>query len=243
MDGARHSARRAGMVAALVLGGVLALASCAPVANEADDTPTPTPTATQEPSPTPTPDNGGDGPVDPSQQTRRSGPAAEYGGPPYGDQGVESIGDGRWCAKVGFFWGGDAPPENVTFTIDGIDSHPAGAVTASTERCSDSPDIVGSCIGFTMTPETPFTVCDLLVLATPSFSIEAGVTFRGTLVCTEPRFCDAAIARPAEAGPEIFVRDPDPPDQPEEPEEPDEPPVEDPETPTEEPGSPESEAP
>lgn len=241
MDGTRHSPRRAAMAATLVLAAVLGLASCAPIANEADETSVPTPTTTEEPSPTPTGtgDNGGsDGPVDPSQQTRRSGPAAEYGGPPYGDQGVESIGDGRWCAKVGFFWDGDAPPENVTFTIDGTDSHPAGAVTASTERCSDSPEIVGPCIGFTMAPDTPFTVCDLLVLATPSFAIQAGVTFRGTLVCTEPRFCDAAIARPAEAGPEIFVRDPDPPQ-----EDPDDPPAEDPETPTDEPESSESEAP
>lgn len=218
MDGTRRSARRAAMVAALVVGAVLALASCAPAAVQevADAEPTSTPDETTKPSPAPTEDNGtgadngngsdSDGPQDPAQQTRRSGPAAEYGGPPYGDQGVDVVGDGRWCAAVGFFWGGDGPPQNVTFTIDGIVSHPASALTAQPGGCNGA----ASCLGFVMTPETPFTVCGLLLAAGPSFTGEAEARFVGTLVCTQARYCDAAIARPAQPGPPIVVRASDP---------------------------------
>ncbi|NYE20538.1 hypothetical protein [Microbacterium immunditiarum] len=244
MDRTRRPARRAAVVAAMVVGAVLALASCAPVSDEdtADATATPTPTQTTEaPTPTPTGNgsggngNGGDGPVDPAQQTRRSGPAAEYGGPPFGDQGAEFLGDGQWCSTVALFWGDAPPPVNVAFTIDGVASHPAGALSAQPQVCGNA-GATTSCIGFTMTPETGSVFCSMLLTAGPSFPGQATVTFVGTLVCTEAQYCDAAMARPASPGPPIVITDPGQPDEEPDPPTETDPPIDDTE-------SPESEAP
>lgn len=184
-------------VAALL---ALGLAACAPAETDTADPP-PATTA---------PDGGNsddgsvtDGPVDPAQETRRSGPSVDFGGPPFGAQGdPEEISAGVWCVTVGFFWGGEAPPENVTFTVDGIVSEPADAVTAEPAVCG-SVGAEETCIGFVMQPDTPFTTCSLILTATEAYQGSAEVGFAGTLECTEPSFCDAAVARQADRGPPI----------------------------------------
>ena len=57
--------------------------------------------------------------VDPEQETRRTGPSVDIGGPPSGGQGLEDLGDGRWCEGIALFWGGEGVPEGVTFTVRG----------------------------------------------------------------------------------------------------------------------------
>lgn len=147
-----------------------------------------------------------DGSADADQQTRRSGPAVDFGGPPFGEQGdPEFESDGVWCVTVGFFWGGDAPPQNVTFTVTGITSDPEGAVTGEQAVCGQVGAQV-SCIGFVMSPDTPFTTCSLRVRATDSFDGTAQIGFTGTLECTESSYCDAAIERVAEPGPPIVIQ-------------------------------------
>lgn len=146
-----------------------------------------------------------DGPVDPAQETRRSGPSVDFGGPPFGAQGdPEEISPGVWCVTVGFFWGGDAPPENVTFTVDGIVADPAGSVTVEPAVCG-SVGAAETCIGFVMQPDTPFTTCSMILSATEAYQGSAEVGFAGTLECTEPAYCDAAIEREADRGPPILL--------------------------------------
>jgi hypothetical protein len=137
-----------------------------------------------------------DGDADPAQDTKRSGPAVDFGGPPFGAQETLDEGDGGWCVKVGFFWGGAANPENVTFTIDGIISDPDGAVTADDSVCGQFDGVTASCIGMQMPADATDTVlCALHLRQAQDFPGSAVVTFSGTLECTEASFCDAAIAR------------------------------------------------
>ncbi len=200
MSARQHRSRTTVIVAAALL--ALGLAACAPAETGTADPPVET-TA---------PDDGGngdgevtDGPVDPTQETRRSGPSVDFGGPPFGAQGdPEEISAGVWCVTVGFFWGGEAPPENVTFTVEGIVSDPEDAVTAEPAVCG-SVGATETCIGFVMQPDTPFTTCSMILTATASYQGSAEVGFAGTLECTEPRFCDAAIERQADRGPPIVL--------------------------------------
>jgi hypothetical protein len=180
----------------------LLLASCAPASSGTADPPATTASAGPVP-----PDETGttDGPVDPTQETQRSGPAVDFGGPPFGAQGdPEPLEEGSWCATVGFFWGGEALPQNVTFTVTGIVVDPEEALTAERRACG-SVGAEQSCIGFVMTPDTPFTLCSMQLTATDAYPGRAEVGFTGTLECTEPFFCDAAIAREAEQGPPLVV--------------------------------------
>ena len=186
-------------VGALALAlALIGLCACAPEATIADGQP---PATAQ--------DGGGtvitDGPVDPAQDTRRSGPAVDFGGPPFGEQGdPEFESEGVWCVTVGFFWGGEAPPENVTFTVTDIISDPDGALTAEPAVCGDA-GAEETCLGFVVAPDTPFTACSLRVRATESFNTRATIEFAGTLECTEAAYCDAAIAREVERGAPIVV--------------------------------------
>lgn len=198
----RQHRSRAAVIAATAL-FALGLAACAPTESGTADPPVET-TAPDDGN-----GNGGegngvtDGPVDPAQETRRSGPSVDFGGPPFGAQGdPEEISAGVWCVTVGFFWGGEAPPENVTFTVDEIVSEPADAVTAEPAVCG-SVGAEETCIGFVMQPDTPFTTCSLILTATDAYQGSAEVGFAGTLECTEPSFCDAAVARQADRGPPI----------------------------------------
>lgn len=197
----RFRFRSAAALGAVVL--ALLAVSCAPASSGTADPPATT--ASDGPV---DPDETGtatDGPIDPEQQTQRSGPAVDFGGPPFGAQGdPEPLGDGAWCATVGFFWGGEAPPENVTFTVTGIVVDPADALTAEPAVCG-SVGAEQSCIGFVMSQDTPFTLCSMRLTATESYSGRAEVGFAGTLECTEPSFCDAAVAREAEQGPPLVV--------------------------------------
>lgn len=148
-----------------------------------------------------------DGPVDPAQATRRAGPAVDFGGPPFGVQGdPEQESDGVWCVTVGFFWGGESPPENVTFTVTGITSDPDGAVTAEPAVCGGA-GAEQTCLGVVITPDTPFFACSLRLRATDTFDTRAEVGFAGTLECTEAAYCDAAIARVVERGAPIVVEE------------------------------------
>ncbi len=210
MSPRQHGSRMAPIVTAALL--ALALAGCAPAETGTAEPPAPT-TAPDDGGSTGSGGGGGadngagdgvtDGPVDPVQETRRSGPSVEFGGPPFGAQGdPEEVSAGVWCVTVGFFWGGEAPPENVTFTVAGIVADPAGAVTAEPAVCG-SVGAEETCIGFVMAPDTPFTTCSLLLTATEAYPGSAEVGFAGTLECTEPAFCDAAIERDADRGPPI----------------------------------------
>src|SRR5690606_12215169 len=120
-------------VGALALAlALIGLCACAPEATIADGQP---PATAQ--------DGGGtvitDGPVARAADPRRSGPAVDFGGPPFGEQGdPEFESEGVWCVTVGFFWGGEAPPENVTFTVTDIISDPDGALTAEPAVCGDA---------------------------------------------------------------------------------------------------------
>lgn len=146
-----------------------------------------------------------DGPVDPAQATRRSGPAVDFGGPPFGEQGdPEFESEGVWCVTVGFFWGGDTPPENVTFTVTDITSDPEGALTAEPAVCGNA-GAEEPCLGLVIAPDTPFAACSLRVRATDTFDTRAEVGFAGTLECTEAAYCDAAISRVVERGAPIVV--------------------------------------
>ena len=197
-------ATRAGCALAAAALAVM-LSACAPESAETLDAPVTAPGPVAE---TGSGDDGDvitDGPVDQTQDTRRSGPAVEFGGPPFGEQGdPEFESEGVWCVTVGFFWGGEAPPENVTFTVTDIVSDPEGAVTGEPAVCG-SAGAEQFCLGLTMTPETPFTACSLRLRATSSFAGTAEVGFAGTLECTESLYCDTAIARVAEPGPPIVV--------------------------------------
>lgn len=199
-----HDSRKAVIVAAALL--AFGLAACAPAETGTAD----------PPAATTAPDDGGnggengggavtDGPVDPTQETRRSGPSVDFGGPPFGAQGdPEEISAGVWCVTVGFFWGGEAPPQNVTFTVEGIVADPADSVTADAAVCG-SVGAEQTCIGFVMEPDTPFTTCSILLTATEGYQGSAEVGFAGTLECTEPTYCDAAIEREADRGPPIVL--------------------------------------
>ncbi|MEZ3161071.1 hypothetical protein AB1K54_11100 [Microbacterium sp. BWT-B31] len=217
--------RRALMALALVVTFAWSLAACTSVAGEApppsrEATAEPTQTSPPQPPPppeasTPAPEavtappetdqapDASDDIEDPAQQTRRSGPIAEFGGPPFGDQGSESLGEGQWCSTVALFWGGE-PPQNASFTIDGVQSSPSGALSAEGAVCGSRGAEV-PCVGFTMTPETSSVFCSMILIAGPAFEGEAQVTFVGTLECTEPQYCDAAIAREAQPGPPIVI--------------------------------------
>lgn len=204
--GVRHAA----MSAALLLTAILGLAACAPSADEGappqSEAPPPDDGSTDAGDDTEddADDAGGDDLIDPTQETRRSGLAAEHGGPPYGDQGVFQVSEGRWCSVVGFFWGEQPPPENAVFTIDGIVSSPDGALTAEGSDCAGL-ETPRDCIGLTVTPEDDFVECSMLLIEEAAFEPGATVRFVGTLECTEPRFCDAAIAREVTPGPPIVV--------------------------------------
>lgn len=137
-----------------------------------------------------------DGDADPAQDTQRSGPAVDFGGPPFGAQETLDEGDGGWCVKVGFFWGGEASPENATFTIEGIISDPDGALAADDSVCGEFDGVTTSCIGMLMPVDaTEPVLCALHLRQAQDFPGSAVVTFSGTLECTEASFCDAAIAR------------------------------------------------
>lgn len=147
-----------------------------------------------------------DGPVDPEQTTRRSGPAVDFGGPPFGEQGdPEFESDGVWCVTVGFFWGGGAPPENVTFTVTGITSAPEGALTAELAVCGGA-GAEDTCMGLVIAPDSPFIACSVRVRATGAFDGRAELGFAGTLECTQAAYCDAAIARDVERGSPIVIQ-------------------------------------
>ncbi|MFE1663352.1 hypothetical protein [Microbacterium sp. P02] len=210
------------LLSSVVTACALLLVGCAPAGDvdavdaAASASPSPTasapgesPAAEADPPATPI----ADGPADPAQTTRRTGPIAEYGGPPYGLQGdPEPVGEGAWCATVGLFWGDPGAPEDVTFRLTGTISVPVDALTAGTTGCgSIAPD--QPCLGFTMSADTPFTACSLPLTETAAFAGSAEVTFTGTLECSEPRFCDAAQARSADPGPPIVITSASTPDE------------------------------
>lgn len=206
-------ASAAAVAVIIALGVASTLSACAgPVTDEAVSEPT----QTQEGQPDD--DDGGDeaddgetdtdGGNDPAQDTVRTGPIAQYGGPAYGDQGdAEVIEPGLWCKTIAVFWGGSEPiPDGVRFTFDAaVPDQPGLAVEAGTCGSAGATD---TCLGLTVEANQTGIFCSIVVRPAADFVDGTTISFTGTLECPTTEVCDAVAAREVEPGPPIVVTTP-----------------------------------
>jgi hypothetical protein len=200
----------------LSLGVGLALSACAgPVTDDAG----PAVTQTQAGQPddpgnadqtdhgdsTQTDTDGGD---DPAQDTVRTGPIAQYGGPAYGDQGdAEVIEPGLWCKTIAVFWGGsEAIPDGVRFTFEGAIPDQPG-LTVEPGVCG-SAGATATCLGLTVEANQSGIFCSIEVRPGSDFVDGTTISFTGTLSCPTSEVCDAVAAREVDPGPPIVVSTP-----------------------------------
>ncbi|AZS36890.1 hypothetical protein CVS47_01510 [Microbacterium lemovicicum] len=207
-----HRVRRGIPVFALCVAVVGFTAAClpsapsgAPAASAPSSTRTATATADRAPSSVPT----SDGEADASQSTVRTGPIALYGGPAYGDQGIEETGPGIWCDTLAVFWGGDAPiPADVTFTVD--------AATADAPGLAVDGGVCGtrgadrSCLGLVVAADDTGLFCSLVLRPGADFVEGTAVALSGTLRCLRAEACDAVAARTHDPSAPILVTTPEP---------------------------------
>lgn len=189
--------------AATVITLAMFTAACAPAATETQQS-----QAAEEQTET---ENGNetvsDGPVDPEQETRRTGPAAEFGGPPNGGQGLELLESGAWCEAVAVFWGGEVP-QGVTFTFEGITSDPSGVELAPDQSVCGSSGAEVPCIGLDFPYDAGTVFCTMQLQPADDFQNGTVVDFTGTLDCLSTEICDAMAARDRGQGPLILICDP-----------------------------------
>ncbi|GAA3625649.1 hypothetical protein GCM10022200_05010 [Microbacterium awajiense] len=150
-----------------------------------------------------------DGQADPEQETTRTGPVAQYGGPAYGDQGTaEVLEDGAWCKTLAVFWGGDQPvPAGVSFTFETAVVSPGGLTVESAVCGTRNAD--RACLGLTVAADEDGIFCSLLLRPDDAFADGTTITFTGTLDCPTSEVCDQVAARKVDPGPPIVVNDPD----------------------------------
>ena len=191
----------------LTLGVAFALSACAsPVSDETR--------ATSDQSQVGQPDDNdqgdqgdSDGDSDPAQDTVRTGPIAEYGGPAYGDQGdAEVTESGDWCKTIQVFWGGSEPiPEGVSFTFDtAVADQPGLAVVADADVCGTR-GATASCLGLTFQADESGVACSVVVRPDDDFVDGTTISFEGTLTCPTSDVCDAVAAREVDPGPPLVV--------------------------------------
>ncbi len=200
----RRRGLRALVLAVVLAGSVASLAACAPTSTEGVGSQTATP---QDSEPDVRPSDG-DVIVDPEQETRRTGPSVDIGGPPSGGQGLEDLGDGRWCEGIALFWGSEGVPEGVTFTVEGITSAPEGVVLADDQEVCGQFGAERGCIGFTLRYDTVNIFCTLVLQPTADFVNGTVLGLAGTLECPTEDVCDAMATREIEQGPPIVICDP-----------------------------------
>lgn len=149
-----------------------------------------------------------DGIEDPKQQRTRTGPVASFGGPAYGDQGIEEIEPGKWCDTIAVFWGGDTPiPPGVTFRFDRAVTDPPTGLGVQRGVCGTK-GADRTCLGLTVKHDTGAIFCSIVLLPTPKFVEDTEITFVGTLTCPTSAVCDRVAARRVDAGPAIVVTTP-----------------------------------
>lgn len=149
-----------------------------------------------------------DGDEDPAQDTVRTGPVAQYGGPAYGDQGQsEDVELGVWCKTIAVFWGGSEPvPDGVRFTFEEAVPDRAGLEVEGGVCGTRGAD--RSCLGMTVQANESDIRCSLLVRPGPDFEEGTTISFTGTLECPTEEICDAVAAREVEPGPPLVVETP-----------------------------------
>jgi hypothetical protein len=207
-----YSQRAGAAVAAvlLTLGVTFALSACAsPVTDETG--------ADQEQTQQGQPDDNGqgdegdtDGDSDPTQDTVRTGPIAEYGGPAYGDQGEAEVTEsGDWCKTIQVFWGGSEPiPEGVSFTFDtAVPDQPGLEVVTDAEACGTR-GATAPCLGLTFGADESGVACSVVVRPDDAFGDGTTISFEGTLSCPTADVCDAMAAREVDPGPPLVVNRP-----------------------------------
>ena len=151
---------------------------------------------------------GPDGIEDPKQQRTRTGPVASFGGPAYGDQGIEEIEPGKWCDTIAVFWGGDTPiPSGVTFRFDRAVTDPPSGLEVQRGICGTK-GADRTCLGLTIKHDASNITCSIVLLPSPKFVEDTEITFVGTLTCPTSAVCDRVAARSVEAGPAIVVTTP-----------------------------------
>ncbi len=202
----RRRGLRALVLAVVLVGSVASLSACAPTPTQpaAEETADPEVTEPEVPP--------SDDPVivDPVQDTRRTGPSVDIGGPPSGGQGLEDLGDGRWCEGIALFWGFTGVPEGVTFTVEGITSNPEGVVLADDQEVCGQFEAERGCIGFTLRYDELGTIfCTLVLQPTDDFENGTVLGLAGTLECPTEEVCDAMATREIEQGPPIVICDPE----------------------------------
>ncbi|WP_457102086.1 hypothetical protein [Microbacterium sp. P5_E9] len=210
----RRRGLRAVVLAVVLAGSVASLAACAPTTTEGAGEQTPSQSQSDqiaspsESEPTITPSD--DVIVDPVQETRRTGPSVDIGGPPSGGQGLEDLGDGRWCEGIALFWGSgsEGVPEGVTFTVEGITSNPEGVVLGDDQEVCGQFGAEHGCIGFPLTYDTVNIFCTLVLEPTADFVNGTVLGLAGTLDCPTKEVCDAMATREIEQGPPIVICDP-----------------------------------
>jgi hypothetical protein len=195
---------RALVLAVVLAGSVASVAACASTTTSGSDQQTASPQESEQdiqPS-----DDGVI--VDPEQETRRTGPSVAIGGPPSGGQGLEDLGDDRWCQGIALFWGSEGVPEGVTFTVEGITSDPEGVVLADGQEVCGRFGAERECIGFTLEYDTVNIFCTLVLQPTADFVNGTVLGLAGTLECATADICDAMATREVEQGPPILICDP-----------------------------------
>lgn len=206
---------RALVLAVVLAGAVASLAACAPSVTEGEGGQPPSATEgvggesqpSQNTEPSVEPSDGGVI-VDPEQTARRTGPSVDIGGPPSGGQGLEDLGDGRWCEGIALFWGDEGVPEGVTFTVEGITSDPAGVVLADDQEACGQFGAERGCIGFVLSFDTVNIFCTLILQPTADFVNGTVLELAGTLECPTEDVCDAAATREVGQRSPIVICDP-----------------------------------
>lgn len=198
--------------AAAMLAVMLLLSGCAaPVSDDgqAETSQAPTEDTDTDDDSDDTDDGESEGDEDPEQDTVRTGPVAQYGGPAYGDQGeAEVVEPGVWCKTIAVFWGGSEPvPEGVRFTFQeavadraGLDVEGGVCGTRNADR---------SCLGMTVEANESGIFCSIVVRPGADFEDGTTITFTGTLECPTTEICDAVAAREVEPGPALVVNTPE----------------------------------
>ncbi|SDC01838.1 hypothetical protein GA0111570_11446 [Raineyella antarctica] len=175
--------------------------------SSAGQSPLTTATSTAKSSPATGGSTTPDGAEDPKQTRIRTGPVASFGGPAYGDQGTDRIGNGMWCDTIQVFWGG-AVPAGVTFRFDravtkpssGLDVRPGTCGTKGADR---------TCLGLTFrSSDKEGVTCSIVLRPRSNFREGTTITFEGTLTCPTSAVCNQVAAREVTPGPPIVVTTP-----------------------------------